>query len=61
MSTLLGSMIVTLTSSAEKIEAYSTPMTLAPTTISWRGMRVRPRISSESTMFWPSKAMWAGR
>ena len=54
-------MIVTFTSSAEKIEAYSTPMTLAPTTTSWRGMRVSSMISSLSTMFSPSKPMWAGR
>ena len=34
---MFGSTTVTFTSSAEKIEAYSTPMTLAPTTTSWRG------------------------
>ncbi len=33
----LGSTMVTFTSRALKIEAYSTPITLAPTTMSWRG------------------------
>ena len=48
-------------SSALKIEAYSTPITLAPITVSWRGMAGRSRISSLSSTRWPSKAMWSGR
>ena len=45
-----GSTSVTCTSSAVKIVAYSTPMTLAPTTVRLRGTRVSSTISSLSKM-----------
>ncbi len=57
----VGSSTVTLMSSALKIEAYSRPITLAPITVSWRGIIARSRISSLSTTLTPSKPMCAGR
>ena len=60
-SVLRGSITVTFTSSAEKIVAYSMPMTLAPMTVRLRGRRFSSRISSLSRMLSPSNGMRRAR
>ena len=56
-----GSTSVTGTSSAEKIVAYSTPITPAPTTVSVRGRCSSSRISSLSNTRRRSNGTFAGR
>jgi hypothetical protein len=46
---------------AAKIDAYSIPMTLAPTTTSDAGIFSRQRIPSESMTRFPSKETLGGR
>ena len=58
---LRGSISVTGTSSAEKIVAYSTPMTPPPITVSVRGRRSSSSISSLSKMRLLSKGTLCGR
>ena len=48
-------------SSALRIDAYSTPMTPAPTTTTLRGKSFMRRISSLSTTVTPSNGMLLGR
>ena len=52
---------VTLLPRAAKIDAYSIPMTPAPTTTSDAGTRSSPRIPSESTTVRPSNPTFDGR
>ena len=52
---------VTLVPSAANIDAYSMPMTPAPTTTMDVGTRSIPSIWSESTMVTPSKSTVSGR
>ena len=52
---------VTRVPSAAKIDAYSTPMTPAPTTTSESGTVSKVRIWSESRTLTPSKSTWSGR
>ena len=52
---------VTRVPSAANIDAYSTPMTPAPTTTIVAGTDSRPRMPSESTIRLPSKATSGGR
>ncbi len=52
---------VTLVPSAANIEAYSMPITPAPTTTIDDGTLSRPRIWSESTMVAPSNSTVSGR
>ncbi len=52
---------VTLVPRAANIDAYSMPITPAPTTTIERGMCLRSRIWSESTMVAPSNSTVAGR
>ena len=56
-----GSMIVTGTSSAEKIVAYSMPMTPAPTTVRLRGTCGSVAMSSLSKTFLPLNGIPGGR
>ena len=56
-----GSTSDTLTSSAEKMVAYSTPITPAPTTVRLRGRRGRSTISSLSSTLVPLNGTSAGR
>ena len=51
---------VTLQPSAANIDAYSMPITPAPTTTSEFGSQSRPRMSSELRTRWPSNATVAG-
>ena len=51
---------VTSTPRAANIDAYSTPMTPAPTTIIVRGRSLRPRMPSESMIVSPSTATPGG-
>ncbi len=51
---------VTSTPRAANIDAYSTPMTPAPTTIIVRGRSLRPRMPSESRIVSPSTATPGG-
>ena len=52
---------VTLVPSAANIDAYSMPITPAPTTIMVRGILSRPRMPSESMIVCSSKSTVAGR
>ena len=56
-----GSISVTATSSAEKMVAYSTPITPAPITVRLRGSFLMSRISSLSSTVTPSKGTCDGR
>ena len=62
-SSIVGrfSTTVTLVPSAANIDAYSMPMTPAPTTTIDDGTLSMPRIWSESTMVSPSNSTVAGR
>jgi hypothetical protein len=55
------SMTVTLVPSAANIEAYSMPITPAPTTIIVLGIRSSPRMLSESMIVCSSKSTVSGR
>ena len=56
-----ASTTVTLVPSAANIEAYSMPITPAPTTTIEAGTLSMPRIWSESTIVSPSNSTVAGR